>query len=87
MCEVYRFFGKDWTSCDFSDEAMVELFNAESHGAPCSPRNGFLVGKRWLSVTIAAWKEDILLGNLFLDELYTDRELPNWWLDSIFKKK
>jgi hypothetical protein len=46
-----------------------------------------LVGKRWLSVTIAAWKEDILLGNLFLDELYTDRELPNWWLDSIFKKK
>lgn len=87
MAEVYRFFAKDWEHlCDFSDQAMVDMFNSESYGIKCQSNNGFLLGKKWLNVTVAAWKEDIAEGNLFLFELYEDPNLPNWWLDSVFKK-
>jgi len=85
MCEVYRYFSRHWEHVlDFSDESLVELFNHESYGTPCSPKNGFLVGKQHLNVNVAMWKEDIIKGVLFKQELY-DGEFPTWWLDSIFR--
>lgn len=86
MAEVYRYFGKDWKNCcDFSDGAMIELYNHESYGTEISSTNGFLVGKKWLNVTVAMWKEDIRDRQLWKSELYEDENLPDWWLDSVLK--
>lgn len=85
MSELYRYFAKHWTGLDFSDEALLEMFNSESYGTYVSPKNGFLVGKGWLNVTVACWKEDIELGCLFVRELYEDGNYPTWWLDGIFR--
>ncbi|RWZ87216.1 MAG: hypothetical protein EO766_11855 [Hydrotalea sp. AMD] len=85
MCEVYRLFAKDWEQCcDFSEEMMVELFYSESYGEEVSPNNGFYVGKRYLNLNVAMWKEDIQKGLLFKHELYEDH-YPHWWLDKILR--
>jgi hypothetical protein len=64
---------------------MLEMYNFDTYGTPISPNNGYLLGKRWCSVNIAMWKEDIEKGYLFKKELYEDGKYPHWWLDSIFK--
>jgi len=89
MCEVYRYFSRDYIQiADYSDESMLELFLSESYGdVHCKPTNGFYIGKRWLNVTVAMWKEDMDNGTLFKKELYDDPNIPNWWLDKIFKQK
>ncbi len=88
MCEIYRIFSKDWEHLhDYSDQSMIELYNHESYGTPISQKNGFALGKKWLSVQVTMWKEDIDSGLLFKHELYNDDKFPHWWLDSIFKRK
>jgi hypothetical protein len=87
MTEVYRIFSKDWEHMhDFSDDSLVELYNNESYGMPIDPKNGFALGKKWLNVNVAMWKEDIDLGLFRIQELYEDPKYPHWWLDQIFKK-
>lgn len=44
--------------------------------------NGYAVGKKWATVTIAMWKEDIKKGLLFESELYGG-VYPAWWLDEV----
>ncbi len=79
-------FANDWEHVlDFSDDALVELYNHESHGLPISQKNGFMHGKKWLNLNVTMWKEDIGRGNLFVWELYEDPKFPHWWLDRIFK--
>lgn len=94
MCALYRIFSQEFEGLDFSDEAMLEMFNAETHGGIIpAPTNGFAQGKKWLSVQVAMWKQDLIARNsigginktLFIDELYADEKYPHWWLDSIFK--
>ena len=86
MCEVYRIFSKDWEHLyDFSDQSMIEFFNHESYGTPISKENGFALGKKWLNVNVAMWKEDIERGLFRTSELYNDEKYPHWWLNSIFK--
>lgn len=86
MSELYKVFAKDWEHlCDFSDEMLIELYNSESYGTTVSPKNGFALGKKWLSVNVKMWKEDIKIGTLFKKELYEDPKFPHWWLDSVFK--
>jgi hypothetical protein len=86
MSEVYRMFANDWKDClDFSDEALLELYNYESYGGKISPSNGFAVGKKWLNLNVSMWKEDIEKGLLFKRELYDDPKFPHWWLDGVFK--
>jgi hypothetical protein len=87
MSEVYKMFANDWKQFhDFSDDMLVELYNSESYGGPVSRENGYALGKKWLSVNVKMWKEDMALGTLFLKELYEDDKFPHWWLDSVFKK-
>lgn len=38
-----------------------------------------------MDVTVGMWLEDIMEGNLFLHELYSDDNYPHWWLDKVFK--
>ena len=87
MCEVYKYFSRSWEHClDYSEESMLELFISESYGdVKCKENNGFYHGKRWLNVTVKMWLEDIPKGVLFKKELYNDPDLPDWWLDKIFK--
>ncbi len=86
MCDIYVLFAKDWEQCcEFSDDMMLELFYSESYGDPVSPHNGYYVGKKWLNVTVAMWKEDIQKGCLTRHELYDDH-FPDWWLDKVLRK-
>lgn len=87
MTELYRIFAKDWEHLmDFSDEMLIELYNGESFGTPVSSNNGFALGKKWLNVNVAMWKEDIEKGLFRASELYNDPKYPHWWLDQVFKK-
>lgn len=84
MAELYKYFARNMSSkLDFSEEAEVSLFNHESYGTPLSPNNGYAVGKRYLNLNVTMWREDLRRGWLFKHELYSDPELPHWWLDSV----
>ena len=85
MAELYKYFARHWTGLDFSDEALLEMFNSESYGTPVKPKNGYLVGKGYLNMTVTSWKEDIVMGTLFVKELYQEGCFPEWWLDGIFR--
>lgn len=85
MAELYKYFARHWTGLDFSDEALLEMFNSESYGTRVNPKNGYLIGKGYLNMTVTSWKEDIALGTLFVKELYADGNFPEWWLDGIFQ--
>lgn len=88
MAELYKVFASDWKHLyDFSDEALIELYNVESYGGKVSDTNGYALGKKWLNVHVSMWREDIESGILFKSELYSDNKFPHWWLDSIFKRK
>ncbi len=85
MSEIYRIFSNDWKdTLDYSQEALVELYQAESLGGVVSPNNGFSIGKMYLNLHVTMWKEDIAKGYFFKKELYDDPKFPHWWLDSIF---
>jgi hypothetical protein len=72
------------SNLDFSDEALIELYNYESYGGSTpKSNNGFYHGKKWLNVNVAMWKEDIEAGVLIKYELYLDEKFPHWWLDSV----
>lgn len=87
MCEIYRIFSSEWSHThDFSDSAMIELFNHESYGTKLTEKNGFALGKKWMNVTVSAWKEDIQAGLLFKIELLEDPTFPKWWIESIVSK-
>jgi hypothetical protein len=83
MSELYRFFARNMGDLDFSDQALLNLYNHESHGASLSVRNGFAVGKQYLNVQVTMWREDIRRGWIFKHELYADESFPHWWLDSV----
>lgn len=87
MCEVYKYFSRDWSNwADYTEDSMLELYLSESYGdVQCKHNNGYYIGKRWLNVSVKMWKEDIEKGYLFKKELYNDPDIPNWWLDKIFK--
>lgn len=85
---LYKQFAESWTGLDFSDKALIDMFNSESFGTPVDQRlNGYYIGKQWMGVTIAMWKEDLDKGQLKLWELYDDPKLPHWWLDREFGKE
>jgi hypothetical protein len=85
---LYKQFASDWKHVlDLSDAAMLELYNHESYGCTIQQNNGFAHGKKWMSVNVSMWKEDIEAGDLLVSELYADEKFPHWWLDSVFGRK
>ena len=86
MSEVYRIFSSPWKQIlDFSDEALVDMYQYETHGVSIrnQNKNGFYVGKQWMDVNIKMWREDIQAGILTKHELYSDNTFPRWWLEKI----
>lgn len=86
MSILYRHFSKGWSGLDYSDQALLDMYNSESYGVDIKEpmKNGFYVGKQWMGVNISMWKEDRKNGHLVLSELYDDDHYPHWWLDKIF---
>ena len=90
ISELYKWFGKDWTGLDWSDQALIDAYNGESFGTPTKEellrsRNGYYIGKQWMGVSVSMWKEDLGKGYLCKWELYEDPNLPHWWLDQVLK--
>jgi hypothetical protein len=85
---LYRYFARHWPELDFGDAAAEAMFEHESTGAPEPPAdNGFMVGKKYLDLTVSMWFEDLRRGDLMLWELYEDANFPHWWLNRVFKRK
>lgn len=83
MSELYSLFASEMGDLDFSDEALLSLYNHESYGTQLSPRNGFAVGKQYLNVQVTMWREDLRRGWIFKHELYSDeRAFHIGFLDS-----
>jgi hypothetical protein len=79
---------------------MVALYEYESKGVGDlsidvfnKTVNGYMVGKKWLNVTVSMWKEDFdkkgLVGCFFREVTLVElrRDYPEWWINSIFKKE
>lgn len=61
------------------------MYNSESFGTPVDERkNGFYIGKQYLTITVNGWREDIAKGQLKLWELYEDPRIPDWYLELEF---
>ncbi len=83
IAEIYKSFAKDFPMADFGEEAAMDMYQHEN-GIPLPSRvksNGFQIGKRWMNVTVAMWKEDIAKGLLRVEEL--ENEFPEWFLKNI----
>lgn len=86
MSELYKHFACNMSSTlDFSDEALVSMYNYESYGTSLSANNGFAYGKQYLNLQVTSWREDLRRGWIFKHELYADEAYPHWWLDSVLE--
>ena len=86
MAPIYRLMASDVGGLDFSEQAAEDAYLYESTGAKSDlSRNGYAVGKMWLNVTLAMWREDIRTGLLFKHELYEDPVFADHheWLDGV----
>ena len=84
MAEIYKRFAADYPRADFSEPAAVAMYLHESTGAPLpDPRtNGYALGKKWMDVTVAGWKEEIPACGLLVCELQDDG-YPDWFLERV----
>jgi hypothetical protein len=68
---------------DFSEEALYALYENETFGTGVvAQNNGYAHGKKWMGVAVAQWRED-MYRSLWPVELYSDPDLPDWWLDKV----
>ncbi|MDE2103357.1 MAG: hypothetical protein KGL39_39315 [Patescibacteria group bacterium] len=85
MSEIYKRFAKEYPEADFSDEAAFAMYRHETFGYPMPKSekiNGFELGKKWMDVTVAGWKEEIPQLGLLVSELQTDG-YPDWFLERV----
>lgn len=81
MQPIYARFAAEYSDHDFSEAAAFEAYLWETNGIkPQNNRNGYVLGKKWMDVTISAWREDWgqTLGR---KELYED--FPKWFIDKV----
>lgn len=80
MAQIYKRFAADYAAADFSQAAAEAMFLHESLGAaPPAADNGYMLGKKWMDVTVASWLEDLREGLLHSFELQADG-YPDWFL-------
>ena len=79
VADLYRRFAADYPLADFTEDAAESMFAYESMGAPLPKTerlNGFMLGKKWMDVTVAQWREDIANKQLLPRELVADGYTP-----------
>lgn len=72
---LYKHFASLFGKFDFSDEALLQLFNHESYGTELgngSTTNGYAIGKKWLNWHITNWKEGLVEGSITRYDLLSD---------------
>lgn len=90
--EIYKMFIPDNLECTLSEQDEIDMFMFETHNEGDlekslfldPPFNGYVVGKKFMTVIIEMWKEDISLGRLYKFEL--EQDYPKWWLDQVLRK-
>lgn len=85
MAEIYKRFAVEYPQADLSDEAAIAMYEYETLGKAIKPTqklNGFMLGKKWMDVTIAGWREEIPSRGLLVQELIADG-YPEWFLERI----
>ena len=84
MAEIYKRFAEDCPQADFSEEAAIAMYKHENGVSLPETKtiNGFALGKKWMSITVAMWKDDIAKGLLLVNELLDDG-YPEWFLKNI----
>lgn len=84
MAEIYKRFARDYGGADFSEQAALAMYLHESTGTPLPDErtNGYALGKRWMDVTVAGWREEIPKLGLLASELVEDG-FPPWFLDRV----
>jgi hypothetical protein len=90
ISDVYRRFAEDGFArgFDFSDVARETCYQLETFGVGKretifnTERNGYIIGKRLMDITIAMWKEDLRRGFLSIRELEMDW-YPSWVIDKV----
>jgi len=75
--EIYRRFAgiAEGTGfvCDYSEDAARAMFTRESSGkGDVAADNGYAIGKSWLDVQLAMWREDLGLGLVAREEIPGD---------------
>ena len=87
MAQMYVRFVKDMdVDVDLSEDAAVAMYRFETFGEALpktAKLNGYAQGKKWMDVTVAMWKEDILEGYLLVSELQGDEGYPDWFLERV----
>ena len=93
MARVYKLFMREVINeegetqihpgLDWSEEAAMEAYKHESTGGKSGgifddTKNGYIVSKKIMDVTVGMWKESIAEGTLFPFELFG--EFPRWFL-------
>lgn len=85
MAEIYKRFAIEYPQADFSDSAAIAMYEHETHGKTLERTeklNGFALGKKWMDVTIAGWREEIASRGLLVSELIADG-YPEWFLERV----
>jgi len=83
---MYKRFAYEYTGLSFTSQAKQDMYLYESKGVEIDnyKKNGYLVGKKWMDVTVSGWKEDQLKGHLCVPELLEPENgssgFPEWFL-------
>lgn len=96
MQPIYRYFAGEEDYLDFSEESAIRAYLWETRGEGNfksnlfnnDVKNGYVIGKHWMDVTVGMWLQDIRSGWLKKSELYEEEELKpfHWWLDKVLKR-
>lgn len=84
MADIYKRFAADYKAADFAEPAALAMYLHESTGArlPDPRTNGYALGKKWMDVTVAGWREEIPQMGLLVSELQADG-YPDWFLERV----
>lgn len=73
---LYHHFASRKGMFDFSDDALLRLYNHESYGTVLpvgdATKNGFVIGKKWLNWHITNWKHALVEGSISRHDLLSD---------------
>jgi hypothetical protein len=85
MTEIYRRFAAGHPLVDLSEDAAIAMYRHETFGEPmpeANQINGFELGKKWMDITVAGWREEIPQLGLTVQELQADG-YPDWFLKRV----